>query len=340
MPPITRYVMASYARADVEAVRPIVRAIQTAYDFLQLNVHVWIDLDQLRPGQVWESEIERVLRDCIGLLVFVSPAAMQSDWVRRELEAALVRRERLILPVILSAVMELPPDLARIQWVDLSGDRSDEALVAAARQIADATKRYLSSQIAVPPIPAIEAPSVAARIAKEARGGPQAGIPEPGVPDSVFVVHGHHVSSLNEVDAYLTELGIKTIVLSRIAGPAQSLFQKFLSSSTSARFAIVILTADDMGASLIQYDAAGVGEKALQFRARQNVILELGFFYGYLGWEHVFVVFLNPDRVFPNFERPSDLEGVIFDAIDVTGSWRNSLAEKLVEAGFKLKKSV
>jgi predicted nucleotide-binding protein len=81
-----------------------------------------------------------------------------------------------------------------------------------------------------------------------------------------------------------------------------------------------------------------VGQNALQFRARQNVILELGFFYGYLGWEHVFVLLKKPHKVFPNFERPSDLEGAVFDLIDDNGKWRVKLAKKLEAAGFQLRK--
>jgi predicted nucleotide-binding protein len=116
----------------------------------------------------------------------------------------------------------------------------------------------------------------------------------------------------------LDELEIKPVILSQTLGPAQSLLQKFFQSSRESPFAIVILTADDLGASRVQYEADGVADKALQFRARQNVILELGFFYGYLGWENVFVVYRKPPRVFPNFERPSDLDGAVFDAITVT----------------------
>jgi predicted nucleotide-binding protein len=126
------------------------------------------------------------------------------------------------------------------------------------------------------------------------------------------------------------------IVLSRQTEFPQSLFQKFMSVAADARFAVVLLGADDYGASRIQYDAPGVGDRALQFRARQNVILELGFFYGKLGWENVFVVYQGPGRVFPNFERPSDLDGVVFDSVSDV-AWREKLAAKLSAAGFKLR---
>jgi predicted nucleotide-binding protein len=97
----------------------------------------------------------------------------------------------------------------------------------------------------------------------------------------------------------------------------------------------VLLSADDYGASRRQYETVNVAERALQFRARQNVILELGFFYGRLGWENVFVLYQEPDHVFPNFERPSDLDGVIFDALSNV-VWQRNLSAKLSAAGFKL----
>lgn len=80
----------------------------------------------------------------------------------------------------------------------------------------------------------------------------------------------------------------------------------------------------------------GESDRALQFRTRQNVILELGFFYGLLGWENVFVLFRLPGKVYPNFERPSDIDGAVFDSMDASGLWRGSLAQKLHEAGFRL----
>jgi predicted nucleotide-binding protein len=152
----------------------------------------------------------------------------------------------------------------------------------------------------------------------------------------VFIVHGHDGDLLREVEAHLDTLGVKSVVLRRIGGPAQSLFQKFMQWGSDTRFALVLLSADDLGVSRAQYDASGVGTHALQFRARQNVILELGFFYGHLGWENVFVLFKKPDKVFPNFERPSDLDGVVFDMVEESGEWKGYLEQKLKDAGFSI----
>jgi predicted nucleotide-binding protein len=317
-------------------VLPLVEAVRQEYRDRALNVDVWVDMENLTPGQRWDAEIANVLRHSVGLLVFVSPAAMQSGWVSRELAAAAEHLDRLIIPVILRRVPNLPAVLASRQWLDLSTGATKPALRRAAAQIADATQAHISAVDAVPPIAAGEAPVIAADIAQAVRspGRPAPAIEAP--PESAFLVHGHDKLALSEMEAFLATVGVKTFILSRVGGSAPSLLQRFLKSAADARFAIVILSPDDVGASRIQYDADGVADRALQFRARQNVILELGFFYGLLGWENVFVLYRPPDRVFPNFERPSDLEGAVFDSMDPSGTWRRSLTEKLSEAGFRL----
>lgn len=88
-----------------------------------------------------------------------------------------------------------------------------------------------------------------------------------------------------------------------------------LPAERCAPFSVVVELVKDRA----QYDLDGVADRALQFRPRQNVVLELGFFYGRLGWENVFVVLKRPDKLFPNFERPSDLDG---GAERRTGSFR------------------
>src|SRR5438874_10789426 len=102
-----RHLFVSYARADAPLVLPLVSAVRQEYKRRALDVDVWVDLDNLTPGQRWDAEITRVLRDSIGLLVFVSPASMQSDWVKREITAAADVMGRLIIPVILRHVPDL-----------------------------------------------------------------------------------------------------------------------------------------------------------------------------------------------------------------------------------------
>lgn len=339
MPQETKYLFASYARADADVVHPFVNVLREELRSRAPEIDVWIDTEALQPGQQWHREIERILRKSVGLLVFVSRHSVGSEWVERELRATLQAGDRLIIPVILedATTLELPDELRVRQWVDLSQRRDPAQVRRAAEVVAETAAAAVSGKRVRAPVPAAEAPALAARIAEQVRGATPAGEAEAAPPDSVFVVYGHDEQTLGEVEAYLNEVGVKTVVLSRIEGAEQSLLQKFFKFSAEARFAIVILSADDYGASRLQFEADGVGERALQFRARQNVILELGFFYGRLGWENVFVVYRKPDRPFPNFERPSDLDGVLFDAIDEKGKWRKSLRDRLTAARFKLR---
>jgi len=274
------------------------------------------------------------------MLVFVSESSMASDWVRKELQAALVAQDRLIVPVILQHVKDLPLLLAERQWVDISRDLGDASrLRKQAARLAEALSDVLPTYRGKAPLSRRGAEKLAEIAATEARktAAPPSEDEKSAAPSSVFVVHGHDTPTRDLVCDALRYFGVEPVVLSQALGQSQSLLQKFLAVSKRARFAVVLLTADDYGASLIQFDAPGVAERALQFRARQNVLLELGFFYGHLGWENVFVLQRKPPKVFPNFERPSDLEGAVFDEIDEEGAWKQTLASKLRDVGFALK---
>ncbi len=324
----TPYFFVSYSHRDQKIVRQIVDAL------IDNGVNIWLDT-MLHPGENWQRVIEETLRRAAGIIVFVSQASAASEWVMYELRAIANKEEGVIIPVILEHVSDLPYEIRSRQWIDVSGfsryQKVGEAVLRLTRTIAD----FLSRQEDVPSLEERAASEIASSVVKQARGEerPVAGVSTP--PDAVFVVHGHDLQFLAEVENFLTTLGIKAIVLSKMPNAQRSLLEKFLSWSKDVRFAVVLVSADDRGVSRRQYDPPkGVGERALQFRARQNVILELGFFYGYLGWENVFVLFKPPDEIFPNFETPSDLNGVPFDEVDPVGRWKTILKDRLRQAGF------
>lgn len=332
-----RFLFVSYAREDLDRISPLIDAIRKELAFRALPVELWMDVSNLKPGEQWNASIANALEASIGLLVFLSPRSLRSEWVRRELEAAATQSGRLILPVILHEPLEVPPALAQWQWLRFVGRPTKRETANAAAQVAEATESFLrKTPQPRPPVAKREAPFVAAGMAGEVREALQAAPPQ-DAPDAVFVVHGHDTGALTQLEEFLGSVGIQPIVLSRQDESPQSLFQKFLAIAGRSRFAIVLLCAEDYGASRVQYEAVGVGDRALQFRARQNVILELGFFYGKLGWESVFVLYKHAERVFPNFERPSDLDGVVFDPIG-DPNWQRKLADKLAAAGFELQK--
>ena len=85
-------------------------------------------------------------------------------------------------------------------------------------------------------------------------------------------------------------------------------------------YAVVLCTPDDIGA------LASQGDK-LRPRPRQNVILELGYFFGRLGRSRVCAL-LDGDM-----EMPSDYAGVLYVLLDDADGWKLTLAKELRAAG-------
>jgi len=122
-----------------------------------------------------------------------------------------------------------------------------------------------------------------------------------------FIVHGHDHQSLYELKDYLQntlKLGEPT-VLRQMPGRGKTMIEKFEREAEAVELVFVLLTPDDRVADPSDPDA----EKR---RARQNVILELGFFLGKLGRESGRVMLLHKGSV----EIPSDIVGVEY--IDIT----------------------
>jgi predicted nucleotide-binding protein len=138
---------------------------------------------------------------------------------------------------------------------------------------------------------------------------------------TVFLVHGHNALIRTEV-ARLVERAVsdvEVVILHEQPNQGRTIIEKFEDHASSAGFAIVLLTADDEG------NAKGAGTKSP--RARQNVVLELGYFIGTLGRRQVAVIFE------PGVELPSDIMGVVYTELDAGGAWKYSLARELEAAG-------
>ena len=69
---------------------------------------------------------------------------------------------------------------------------------------------------------------------------------------------------------------------------------------------------------------------ATEPRARQNVLLELGYFIGRLGRERVCA--LKRGVV----EIPSDFAGVVWEAMDSGNGWKQALGRELAAAGHEI----
>ncbi len=138
----------------------------------------------------------------------------------------------------------------------------------------------------------------------------------------VFVVHGHDELAKQTIARFLEKLGLEAVILHEQASKGATVIEK-LEDHSNVDFAVVLLTPDDVGASK-------KAQNDLRDRARQNVVLELGFFIGKLGRAHVCALHKG------NVELPSDFLGVVFVPMDERGAWKFDLAKELGAAGMKM----
>jgi len=136
----------------------------------------------------------------------------------------------------------------------------------------------------------------------------------------VFLVHGHDEGARESAARFLEKLGLQAIVLYEQASSGRTIVEK-LEGNSEVDYALVLLTPDDVG-------AAASHSSDLTPRARQNVILELGYFLGRLGRPRVCALHKG------NIEIPSDYHGIVYVPMDEGGAWRLLVARELRSAGF------
>jgi predicted nucleotide-binding protein len=137
----------------------------------------------------------------------------------------------------------------------------------------------------------------------------------------VFVVHGHDEGARETVARFIGNLGLEPIILHEQASQGRTIVEK-LERHGDVGYAVVLLTPDDAGGK------KGTSPYDLLPRARQNVILELGYFLGRLGRDRVCALYRG------ELELPSDYMGVIYISFDSGGGWRLPLAKELKAADF------
>jgi predicted nucleotide-binding protein len=135
----------------------------------------------------------------------------------------------------------------------------------------------------------------------------------------VFLVHGHDGEAKHAVARFLEQLDLQPIILHEQENRGRTIIEKFEANSDVA-FAVVLLTPDDVGQSALT-------KAEPKPRARQNVILELGFFFGKLGRANVCALYKG------EVELPSDVDGVIYIPYDDHDGWKTKLAKELKAAG-------
>lgn len=145
----------------------------------------------------------------------------------------------------------------------------------------------------------------------------------PSLSNRIFVVHGHNDGLKEATARYLTKLKLDPVILHEQPNKGRTIIEKFVDYA-DVGFAVVLVTSDDQG-------GAKDGDRAKNGpRARQNVILELGYFLGLLGRAKVCAIYES------GVELPSDYNGVLWIEFDAAGAWKLQLAKEIKEAGLSI----
>jgi predicted nucleotide-binding protein len=144
----------------------------------------------------------------------------------------------------------------------------------------------------------------------------------------VFIVYGHDVASRESLELLLHKMGLEPIVLQDLPAQGDTIIEKlehYLGEHGNVGYGCVLLTPDDQGNK-----AGQDGEK--RYRARQNVVLELGMVLARLGRRRVAI--LHKESV----ELPSDIAGLIYIAYkERVDEVRMKLYQELKAAGYNPK---
>ena len=171
------------------------------------------------------------------------------------------------------------------------------------------------------------------------------------VSKDVFIVHGRDHVPMKELKTMLYDFGLNPIVLHEEASGGLTLPEKLERHAKDVGYAFVILTPEDVGGHRdeIRHKLGGdtpflsrsvtllggkVTDQVLDLfepRARQNVIFEMGYFWGLLERKRVCCLLKG------NVEKPSDIEGIVYVHFkDSVREVKGMIVKELAEAGYNM----
>jgi predicted nucleotide-binding protein len=152
--------------------------------------------------------------------------------------------------------------------------------------------------------------------------------PQPGLSTDIFVVYGHDTDAREKLELLLHRMGLNPVVLANLPAGGDTVIEKlehYLGARSNVGFACVLLTPDDEGYAQGQPEAK-------KYRARQNVVLELGMVLARLGRKRVAILHKG------SVELPSDIGGLLYipfqERVDEAAG---ALYKELSNAGCKAK---
>jgi len=109
-------VFISYRRSqpDIDFVETLSKLLRA-----QSGVSVWLDSQEIKLGESWQKSIDQALRNADVVVLVLSPASSESEWVRNEIGLAR-KLDKVIIPILIageaSSIEML--NLRDVQFVD------------------------------------------------------------------------------------------------------------------------------------------------------------------------------------------------------------------------------
>ena len=133
-------VFVSHSHSDSELAARVSKALRNE------GLDVWDPDLNLLPGDNWAAEVARALEESDAMVVLLTPDAINSPWVRREMEYALgaKRYSNRLIPVAIGDRERIPAHdvpwiVRRLPWVELEdGGQVPEGV----ERIADAIRSH------------------------------------------------------------------------------------------------------------------------------------------------------------------------------------------------------
>lgn len=111
-------VFVSYSHKDSKTATAITRVLDS------LDVSYFLDRKTMKLGQVIDDEVRVALHNCAVVLVVISPASLESEWVPYEIGHAVALR-KVVLPFKTHPSLRLPDYLSKVVYSTTIGEVRD-----------------------------------------------------------------------------------------------------------------------------------------------------------------------------------------------------------------------
>lgn len=148
----------------------------------------------------------------------------------------------------------------------------------------------------------------------------------------IFIVYGHDKSSKEQLQLVLKTLDLNHCMVTN--DTSLTIIEALEQKITEVNCGIVLLTPDDLAISKQLFEKHkndGAINDRLMYRARQNVILEMGMLLSRLGRENVIILLKG------QVEYPSDMNGIFYLSYqEHISEIVNKLVDRLTKLGFEI----